>query len=222
MGDRRTAAAVLCVCAAVFFPALFSCSDSEPRLSSASGFVVFDYEADGVLPVMKLAAFAETDSDVRRVDKVVVSSRQNQYEWTADEPLVFSSEGRQWAGCADFVCPGAEPIPRGFYDLYYTDGAESTVQGMFVVSYPDGLAALPASRLGEQEALSRERFAVFDEERKLLYFGSRQQAWKDDADVFVSFERAAFFRRCLGTEDGSVLCLLPPVFREQDGGGVEE
>ena len=62
------------------FFALFAsgCSDSELKLSSVEGIVVFDFEDETSAPDARLSVFAETESEAQRVEKITVSSRSTQ------------------------------------------------------------------------------------------------------------------------------------------------
>lgn len=200
------------------FFALFAsgCSDSEPKLSSVEGIVVFDFEDETSAPDARLSVFAETESDAHRVEKITVSSRSTQFEWTAFEPVIIANEKKQWAGYTDFVCPAFRKIPAGLYRLVYTDGEGREVESSFSIVYPEKIGAASAADI--KNVLDGEFFeqvAVFDETDALLYYGLKKESWAEDKKLFSANKGASYYRTCLVVKNATAVCILPTVYKDQ-------
>lgn len=204
---RVFAAALLCA-------SVSSCSDSEQRILSVSAYVVFDFP-DGGSPNQRLSVFIESSGDARRVSAMEVSSREAMYRWKCSDPVVFSNDRRQWAGFTGFVAPDTDPIPKGLYDVSFTDAEGRVFEGVVSVNYPSELLSAGPS---EVQSLSfgkyREMVAVYDSGGTLLYYGERRESWKTDRNIFSSYDDAAYCRNCLALSSSNAICLLPPLYRE--------
>lgn len=194
------------VCAALFF----SCANDVPSVIEVRPSVVFDYSDETAAPKMRLAVFAETQSDVRRVAHIRISSKLSGYEWFVENVQIVGSDNRQWAGYANFVCPSSYTIPQGTYAFIYTDAAGENVESAFTVSYPP---ALVSSNVAVARALLgsdvNERVAVYDENETLIYCDVRKETWSDDDAIFAEMKDAFQIRTCISTRDDSVICLMP-------------
>lgn len=196
-----------------------SCANSSPELVSVSASVIFEYADEKSAPHERLAVFAETGSDARRVESLKAVSRTNNYEWTAESPVVFGSDNRQWAGYSDFVCPGTMEIPQGLYDLYYTDGQEKSVQAVFAVTYPPELKDAKMNEVPEKLGpFKREMVAAYLEDGELFYYDSKKPSWNTDNDIWNEFKQAASIRHCWTLANNSVICIMPEIKRPSADG----
>lgn len=199
-------AVVLCICV--------SCSDSTPELSSATGYVIFDYDSMESYPSMRLAAFVQTVSEVRRVEKISVFNRKNRLEWTRESPVVFSDEKSQWTGYTDFVCAKGISIPLGLYDFTYCDGEGRTEQTVFSIYYDEKNAAITAKEfLDKKPSNVIEKIALYSEQGMLLYFGDKKASWKDDALIFKTNGQSSYYRTCYKISGDNSIFMMPPVYK---------
>lgn len=196
---------------------VFSCSDSDPEISDARGFVVFDYAAEKSNPAIKLAAFAEAASEVQRVDSVSIKNRSTGYEWTSFNPVLLSDEKKKWAGCSDFVSPAGQNIPTGIYDLTYTDAQNKAVSKTFSIFYNDDFITSDSSEveslLGDSK---QEEICVYSEKGTLLYYGLRKSNWSENKNIFTSVKDSSYYRICYISPDRMVYCLMPPVYKSTE------
>ncbi len=218
---RKTLGLHLVFSLIVVLAALFaSCSDSDPELSGASGYVVLDYAAETALPTARLAVFAETSSDVHRVERLEVQCAENKYQWICTEPIVFANDKKQWAGYTELCIPFNERIQTGVYNLTYVDAQENAVSRTFSISYDDSFLAVPAESLREKlssASLSfREELALYDEDGMLLYYGMKRSNWKSDRLIFASNKKSAYYRSCLVSDGDTVVYMLPPVYKNTE------
>lgn len=197
------------------FSFFVSCSDSEPKMISGTGYVVFDFKDTESLPSQRLSVFVEASSDVRRVSRILVSSRESSYEWSCENPLVFSEDKRKWTGYTDFVCPENVPLPLGIYDVRYFDAEERISDVIVTVMYDKDILSMTSEAAENNlSGKSNEKIAAYDRNRTLIYFDGRKDSWKSDEDIFSSLEDAESIRRVLVLFSENSICLLPPVFRE--------
>lgn len=195
---------------------IMSCStDTDIKVSGVDSFVVFDYESEDSLPLMRLSVFAETSSDVHRVERIKILSRETDYEWTVYEPVIIEAESRQWAGTCDFVCPEEIDFPSGFYTLTYTDSGDNEIETAFSISYPSDLMRKTAREVDAfLDGDVRENIALYDENDILIYYGVYKDSWKDDARLFAENNECMYYRRCLSVRASSAFCLMPSVYKD--------
>lgn len=196
----------------VFF---VSCTDSEPKMISGTSYVIFDFKDTESLPSQRLSVFVEASSDVRRVSRILVSSRESSYEWNCENPLVFSEDKRKWTGYTDFASPENVPLPQGIYDVRYFDAEERISDVIVTVMYDKDILSMTSGEAAtDLSGKFNEKIAVYDRNRTLIFFDGRKDSWKSDEDVFSSLEDAESLRRVLVLFSENSICLLPPVFRK--------
>ena len=205
--------------AAAGVAAFIGCAESIPAVGTASGIVVFEYNDVAELPHTRLAVFVDMHSDIRRTQWLRVVSRQQRYEWTGSEPLLFTNGGHQWVGCTNFACPDVQAVPQGLYDVQYTDAAGRTETGTFFVSYPAALLTADVDAvLPVLAGRTNEYVAAFSDTDILVYYGERQTSWEDDTALFAAIPDATRYRTCYVDTAESFVCVLPPVLRTDIAG----
>lgn len=192
---------------------LSGCSESEPELVSAKGYVVFDFSDEKKAPSVRLAAFAELSSEVRRVDSIRIKNLATNLEWNCLNPAVFSNEKRQWSGYTEFLSPDGIEIPLGVYNFFYTDSQGKEVSSAFVINYDEKLAgSTPENALSFLQEDSAEQYALYSEKNTLLYYGAKKQNWSDDSKIFSFDPKTSYYRKIyIGTKK-TVVCIMPPVY----------
>ncbi|MCK9169773.1 MAG: hypothetical protein M0P01_05100 [Treponema sp.] len=200
----------ICLSTFLFCSLCVSCANTTPEILSSSATVIFDYNDDSSVPLIRLSVFTETGSDVRRAAQIRISSKTEEYSWTVDNPQLLGSDNRQWAGYTNFAVPDAAVIPQGGYDLFYTDAEEHTVQTSFTVTYPEKLIESKSSDvkyvLG---TYAKEMIAVYMSDGTLIYYNERKSKWTDDDAIWNEFKLASTMRICWTSPDNSVICLMP-------------
>ena len=193
-----------------------SCStDTDIKVSGVDSFIIFDYEGEDSLPLVRLSVFAETASDAHRVECIKIMSRETSYEWTVDEPVIIESESKQWAGTYNFVCPEEISFPVGFYTLTYTDSGSNEVEAAFSISYPHELIGKTAREANEfLDGNVLENIVLYDENDILIYYGIYKESWRDDARLFAENNECVYYRRCLSVRASSAFCLMPSVYKD--------
>lgn len=195
---------------------LFSgCSDSEPELVSAKGYVVFDFQDETKTPSSRLAAFAEISSEVRRVSSIRVKNLSTDFEWNCLTPAIFSNDKKQWSGYAEFLSPDGMEIPSGIYDFFYADAQGKEVSSAFLISYDEKLTGSTAEKAVQLvQKNSKEQYALYTEKNILLYFGPKKQNWTEDSKIFNFDKKADYYRKIYTGTNSSVVCIMPPVYKK--------
>ena len=197
------------VCGILCFIAV-SCADSEPRVVSAKGSVVFDYASEDSFPVARLAVFVQTESEVRRVSSVQVDSRESGYRWHISAPRMFKSGDRQWVCYTNLLPPEHDRVPQGAYDVRYIDAAGEEAEAGFTIAYAERLLRTKAEGVSaELPAAAEESVALYNADDVLIYFGRRKDSWNERSGILRDYGTAAYLRRCISADGERVVCLLP-------------
>ncbi len=194
---------------------LSGCSDSEPELISAKGYVIFDFPAEEKTPSARLAAFAEISSEVRRVDSIRIKNLSTDFEWNCLNPAIFSNEKKQWSGYTEFLSPVGIKIPLGIYNFFYIDAQGKEVSSAFLINYEEKLMdSTPEKALSLLQENSTEQYALYSEKNTLLYFGAKKQGWTDDSRIFSFDKKTSYYRIIYIGSNDTVVCLMPPVYKK--------
>ncbi len=190
------------------------CSDSNPELVSANGFVVFDYKDESSVPSAKLAVFTEVSSEVRRVDSIRIKNRSTQIEWNCSEPLIFSDSNHQWTGYTEFLTPDGMEIPEGIYDFSYIDAQGKEASLAFSVNYNKKFIDSTIKSADESFFKdAKEKIAVFSARDTIIYYGEKKQGWNDDEKIFDSNSGSEYYRIVYVDRITSSLCIMPAVYK---------
>lgn len=203
----------------LFFAGMFftSCSESEPEITDSVGYVVLDYFSESGTPSARISVFAETKSDVHRVDRIQLECVANKHKWICSDPLIFGNEKKQWAGYTDFYVPVSENVKSGMYELNYIDAQENVVSRIINLNYDTDFLKMT----GNQAALAekkdfREEIAVYSESGTLLFYGMRKNNWRNDSSIFSSNRGAASYRVCYVSKVNSLVLMMPPVYKNKE------
>lgn len=214
MRFRFFRAIILSLAISFFF---FSCANSVPSLSSATAFLVCDFKSADIEKDLRLAVFAETENDVRRTDSIKITNDADSLEWLVTQPVFIKINAyqSQWTGYTQLVYPDGKRIPPGIYRILYTDATGKTAKITFSVNFSDKIYTAKISDFPEIfEENFNEKIAAFDEKENLFFYGLKDENWKTDKDIFDTLTTAAYIRKCYISTNSSVVCVMPPVSRE--------
>ncbi len=197
-----------------------SCSQNTPELSTTDYSIVFDYENEETLPTARLTIFASSASDVRRYEKIKITSLETGFCWEADNLVRLEADEVQWAGYTNLVAPENEQLPTGQYEITYQNADEKECTVTLDIRYDVGLYEVLLSGLADYMAGKRgiEKIAVYDKEHILIYFGDRTEEFKTTRDIWNKYREAQYYQVIWYTRDGIVICIEPekPVTPEAD------
>lgn len=202
------------------FFALASCSQVTPELTQSDYSVIFDYSDDNALPTARLSVFMSSVSDVRRYDKIRITSLETGYIWETDSIAVMENEGVQWAGLTNLVAPEDEKLPCGKYEVTYFNADEKECTLNLEINYDIDFYDILFSALPQimEEKKGIEKIAVYDKGHILIYFGDRTQEFYTARGIWNAYREAGTYQVIWYTKDGNVMCIGPevPVTPESD------
>lgn len=202
---------------AVFFS---SCSQNAPELYNTDYSIIFDYSDEQTPPSARLSVFATSGSDVRRYQKIKITSLETGYCWETEVLVKLEVDELQWAGCTNIAAPAEEKLPVGKYEVTYCNADEKEFSLTLNVRYDSEFYDVLLPALPELMAKYRgiEKIAVYDKEHILIYFGERTDSFKTTRDIWNTYREAASYQIIWYTRSGNVICIAPekPVSPEAD------
>lgn len=190
---------------------LVSCSQNLPEINSTDYSVVFDYADEESLPTARLALFAASESDVRRYQRIKITSFETGYCWDTDLITKLDEEETQWAGCTNLVAPENEKLPTGTYEVTYYNADEKeytlTLDVKYDIEFYDVLLSSLPELMKKNNGI--EKIAVFDKDHILIYFGERTEEFKTTRDIWNKYPEAAVYQVIWYSSNGNVICLTP-------------
>ena len=188
-----------------------SCSQNTPELTTTDYSVIFDYENEDLPPEARLSIFAASASDVRRYERIRITSVETGLCWEVDNLTRLESEDIQWAGCTNLVAPENEQLPSGQYEITYFNADEKECTVKLDVHYDLALYDVLLSGLADYMAEKRgiEKIAVYDKQHIMIYFGDRTEEFKTTRDIWNRYKEAEYYQVIWYSTDGSVLCVEP-------------
>ena len=194
-----------------FIAFFISCSQNTPELTTTDYSVIFDYEGEDNLPTARLSIFASSASDVRRYERIRITSVDTGLCWEVDNLTRLENEEVQWAGCTNLVAPENEQLPTGQYEITYFNADEKECTVSLDVHYDLELYDVLLSGLAEYMAGKRgiEKIAVYDKAHIMIYFGDRTEELKTTRDIWNRYKEAESYQVIWYSADGTVLCIEP-------------
>ncbi len=198
---------VLAACAGLFM----SCSQNTPELYTADYSVVFDYTNDETPPSARLTVFASSGSDVRRYERIKITSLETGWCWDTEVLSRLQADDEQWAGCTNLVAPENEKLPVGTYEVTYFNADEKeytlTLDVRYDLEFYDILLPALPEFMSKQHAI--EKIAVYDKEHILIYFGDRTEEFITTRDIWNHYREASTYQVIWYSRNGNVICITP-------------
>lgn len=188
----------------------FSCDSGDPEIISANASCVFDFTDNKAQSDSYLSIFVQLDSKLQKTDSIEIDFLPKKYSWKINDPELFETDGKKWAGYRNIRFPDGVKIENGVYQITYTDLAGNEVQSSVTVSFNKKL--LTAKAADSKKYLTApviENFCIYDESKSLLFFGKRKSSWNDDSDVVKDYKDAVYVRECFSSSGNHVQCLMP-------------
>ena len=194
--------------AALFY---ISCSQNTPELSASDYSIIFDYVNEENTPSARLSVFAASGSDVRRYERIRITSLDTGLTWETDNISRMETEEVQWAGCTNLVAPEEEKLPVGKYEITYYNADEKECTVNLDVRYDIGFYDVLLNDLADYMADKNgiEKIAVYDKEHILIYFGNRTENFATTRDIWNTYREAEYYQVIWYSRDGRVICIEP-------------
>ena len=192
----------------IFF---FSCSNNAPQVQNARFSVVFDYDNYEELPQARLSIFVEATSNPRRFDTIKVTCNQNEYVWEAKDLVFAADETNTYCGITNLVMPVNQKIPSGEYTIIFHQSDEEEKEIKRTLTYDKSLYEAKANDVSSimRKYYGNRMLTVFDEEKKVLYYGPRSSELNDARGIWNVYPQAAEFQESWVNQNGTVICNLP-------------
>jgi len=188
-----------------------SCSQNTPELRNTSYSVIFDYADSENLPDARLSVFVESDSDVRRYERMVVKSRESGFIWDFDDIKNIEIDRIQYTGATNLKVPENEVIPSGAYIVTCINADEKEAELQLTVNYEDSFYELKEAEVEEKmkELNGFRKIAIYDKENVMIYFGTRTVEFQTNRDIWNYYRNAAYYQDVWCIPGNSVMCILP-------------
>jgi len=188
-----------------------SCSQNVPELYNTDYSVIFDYTDENTNPSARLSIFAASSSDVRRYQRVKITSLESGYYWDTQSLTVLQEEESQWAGCTNLLAPDGEKLPVGTYELTYFNADEKEYTLTLDVKYDLEFyeVLLPALPEFMSEKRGIEKIAIYDKEHILIYFGDKTEEFLTTRDIWNKYRDASTYQIIWYTPNSNVICITP-------------
>ena len=205
---------------AAFIVLFASCSQNTPEIDSTDYSIIFDYKDDTSAPEARLSVFASSGSDVRRYQRIKITSLETDWCWDTQVLTQIDGEEGQWVGCTNLLAPENEKLPSGFYELTYYNADEKEYTLKIDVKYDADFYDVLLPALPELMAQKRgiEKLAVYDKDHILIYFGDRTNELKTVRNIWNNYRDASTYQIIWYTRNGRVICITPekPVSPEEN------
>jgi len=188
-----------------------SCSQNTPEIHNSDYSLIFDYDNENETPNARLSLFIESDSDVRRIDKLIVTSMETNLIWTVEDIQKLEKDNIQYAGNANLVVPEKEIIPTGTYKITCVNADEKETDIYFTVIYDTSFYELNDKDVEEKIRKNHglNKIAIYDKDNIMLYLGNRTAEFNTKTDIWNYYRNADYYRDIWCTSDNRVICILP-------------
>lgn len=199
----------------VFITSLFlfaiSCSQNTPEMRNVSYSVIYDYEDGETNPDARLSLFIESESDVRRYERIVVKSNNQGYIWDIDDIKKVQLDNIQYAGVTNLKVPENEIIPSGTYVIKCINADEKETELNVTINYDDVFYELKESEVAEKmrEKNGFKKIAIYDKDNIMIYFGVRTKDMQSNRDIWNFYRNAAYYQDIWCIPDNTIMCILP-------------
>lgn len=195
----------------VFSGFFTSCSQNTPELSQSDYSIIFDYSDEDTLPEARLSLFMASVSDVRRYERIRITSLDTGYIWDTQDICRIQSDNLQWAGCTNIVAPEKEKLPVGKYEITYFNADEKeasiTLEIIYDTDFYDILFSALPDVMAEKKGI--EKIAIYDKDKILLYFGDREERLNTTRGIWNLYRDADTYQIIWYSIDGTVICIGP-------------
>ena len=199
---------ILSILLSVFF---LSCQQAVADIDQANYSVIFDYENEGQLPSSRLSLFIQSKSDVRRYERVQVTSKKSGYVWTYDDLTLFLENNQQWAGNTNLVVPENTEIPDGLYEVIYFNSDGKNDKVYITVDYDKFIYSLSSDEIESymEKENAKKKIIIFDENGYILYFGDKTEEFDSVRGIWNKFSNAQSFQNIWEGKGNTVICIMP-------------
>lgn len=200
---------LLCSFILSLFVIFESCTQVTPELRNSNYSVVFEYDAAQEFPDARLSIFVESDSDVRRFERIIVKSLETGYVWDFDDIKKIEIDGIKYAGATNLIAPENEVIPTGAYIITCVNADEKQAELKITVSYDEALYELKENEIEDFIAKKNgnKKVAIYDKDNSIIYYGPRTENLQTTRDIWNYYRNAEYYQDILSTSSNTVICI---------------
>lgn len=187
------------------------CTQVTPELTQANYSVIFEYDDETDVPASRLSLFVESNTNVRRYDRIKITSLETGYIWDFTEIAKMSYDEEEWAGNTNLVVPENEIIPCGNYEVTYYNADEKETTIYVTVSYDTDFYDISIDDLPEAIETKNGycKIAIYNEDKAMLYFGNKTSELKTPRGIWNVFREAAYYQDIYYTPGNFEICIMP-------------
>lgn len=193
----------------VLFVCFSSCTQVTPELRNSNYSVIFRFNDTESNPDVRLSVFVESDSDVRRFDRIVIKSLESGFIWDTSDIKKIEVDNIQYAGVTNLIVPENEVIPTGKYLITCINADEKTTELQFVVSYDEIFYTLKEKEVEERisEKNGLNKIAIYDKDKNIIYYGFRNEVLKTNRDIWNYYRNADYYQNIWTFSNDRVICI---------------
>ena len=195
----------------IFYLLFSSCTQNTPKLESTRKAVIFEYETFESLPDVRFSFFIESDKNIRRVEKIILTNIQTGYVWQLDDLVLYESVDRYYCGNTNIQSAYGEKIPNGFYSANYIqyDGQEKKIS--VSLNYDENLYSKNANEVLQlyKDSISSTKIAIYDKSGVLIHYGEKDSKFDTVRDVWNEYNDAQYFYEVIFLKKNDVILILP-------------
>lgn len=189
-----------------------SCSQNAPEIRQVNYSIIFDFQnVTEENPNARLSIFIDSGSEVRRYERMRITSLETGYIWDSDEIAMIEYEKMQWAGSTNLVVPETEIIPTGKYEVTFYNADEKSESVYVNIDYDQDLYDLKKEEVPEEmkNLNGIRKIAIYNVEDELLYFGERTSELDTKRDIYLTFNDAEYFQDIWCTSGNYLMVIMP-------------
>lgn len=193
----------------------FSCSSNSPVISETECSVVFYFDSRISLPSLGLTCYAKMVSPHDRVLALKLRHDETMLEWNITEPIFLGDSEEVWIGSSKLNVPRHHSLPQGDYTISVTDVAMESASRKIELNYPENFCSMTLDEVesaSEYQLFTSESFAIYDNQEKLLYFGTKISDFNSDAQILAFFPSATNYRSFRFSPQLNTGLMLPPTY----------
>lgn len=188
-----------------------ACSQSTPELRNTNYSIIFDYTKPGEAPEVRLSVFVESEGDVRRSERMCITSNEAGYIWDFDDIKKIEINDIQYAGSTNLVVPENEKLPNGSYTVKYITADEKEVELNFTIRYDEDFYNLKEADV-EKKMLDRRavrKISIYDKNDIMLYYGIRSNELRTTRDIWNMYRDAEYYQDIWCLAGNTIMFILP-------------
>jgi len=195
-----------------------ACSQSVPEVRSANCSLILDFNSNAEKPLVKMSAYAQSESEVRRYDSITIRSNTNDYCWNVYDIIKVKENKRTYVGYNNLVMPEDIRFPTGSYSVTFKTLDEEETEVSVNLNYDTSIYNLKKSDVSSfiQKKNYRHKFAIYSKDDILLFYGQLSSEDSTPEKISSNYPNGAYFNEIWIAPNGSVTFIMAKTILEQE------